>query len=254
MSVRRALGVLSVKPGVCAVQVRRKVVGAVGKTQFVASADDDDLLNAVYEAALRAREVAMERVKSAVLKENEASASPLTAIERADKLGDSAIVKEMQRKHWEKEGALRMHRAERLWKERADLKKADAEYKKAKKALLASSGPVRAYTVFIQVTLKGTSLTMKEANAQWQALSAERREMYAPEAAANRERRANIRTSLKRPLNDYARFTKEHYSALHAAAKHQGLLEGLGKEGLPIVSRMVAQKYRAEQRALSLLL
>ena len=446
MSVRRALGVLSVKPGVCAVQVRRKVVGAVGKTQFVASADDADLLNAVYEAALRAREVAMERVKSAVLKENEeASASALRATEKAGKekqqsllrekkeklrlrdkekaasvrakqkalllqqkktallvkakrkasllkekkqalslkekqkaasmrekkktlllkkmersaslrekqkaaslkkkqkalllkekkhaaslrakqkasllkakktllrvkvqrraaslrekkrtlllrakarrsslrakqkallvkakekahkarvarLARSAAARERATRVREKKAALRIRVAERNAKKaEADKKAAALQVKREKKkvkALLASSGPVSAYNLFIQKTLKGTkgisAHRMKDVHTQWKALPAQQREVFEAEAAENKVKRAAIRESLKslkKPTtHKYALFNRKHFAALHAAAKEQGLLEGLGpRERMTIMSRLVAQKYRAEQRAL----
>ena len=441
MSVRRALGVLSVKPGVCAVQVRRKVVGAVGKTQFVASADDADLLNAVYEAALRAREVAMERVKSAVLKENEeASASALRATEKAGKekqqsllrekkgqlrlrdkekaasvrakqkalllqqkktvllvkakrkasllkekkqalslkekqkaasmrekkktlllkkmersaslrakqkaaslkkkqkalllkekkraaslrakqkasllkakktllrvkvqrraaslrekkrtlllrakarrsslrakqkallvkakekahkarvarLARSAAARERATRVREKKAALRIRVAERNAKKaEADKKAAALQVKRENKALLASSGPVHVRGLFIQKTLKGTKgtntgQTMKDANTQWKALSAQQRKVFEAEAAVNRAKRAAIRESMKKPTTHaFALFTKKHFAAEYAAAKEQGLLEGLGpRERMTIMSRLVAQKYRAEQRAL----
>ena len=136
-------------------------------------------------------------------------------------------------------------------------KAAALQVRKTEKALLASSGPFTAHTLFIKKTLTGTNgkisaHTMKDVYAKWKALPAQQREVFEAEAAENRAKRAAVRESMKSLKNPttkiFALFNRKHFAAEYAAAKEQGILEGLGpKERMTIVSRLVAQKYREMQ-------
>ena len=115
--------------------------------------------------------------------------------------------------------------------------------KKDKKSEIASSGPVTARTLFVQKTMKGTKLTLKDVNTKWAALSTKERGVLEAEAAKNKAKRTAIRESLKKPPSAYAVFTKEHFPAEYTAALKSGLPR---KEAFATATRAVAKKYRSQ--------
>ena len=259
MSVRRALGVLSVKPGVCAVQVRRNTQNVKDETYWLKQKE-----KALANVEKARREEVKEKKKVERLKEQHA-ALVLKEEERAAFKARLLKAKKNSR-------TLQLDRSRSAAKERQQLKmaalrkrvagrraeKAAAlQVRKIEKALLASSGPFTAHTLFIQKMLKGTkgqisAHTMKDVYAKWKALPAQQREVFEAEAAENRAKRDVIRESMKSLKNPttktFALFNRKHFAAEYAAAKEQGILEGLGsKERMAIVSRLVGQKYRADQ-------
>ena len=128
-------------------------------------------------------------------------------------------------------------------KDRYNRKKAGKQDKKTKKAKIASSGPISARTLFVQKTMKGTKLTLKDVNTKWTALSTQQRGVFEAEAAKNKAKRTAIRQSLKKPATKYALFTKKHFTAEYTAAMKSGLPQ---KETFANATRAVAKKYRSQ--------
>ena len=117
------------------------------------------------------------------------------------------------------------------------------EEKKAKKAKIASSGPITARNLFVQKTMKGTKLTLKDVSTKWAALSTQQRGVLEAEAAKNKAKRTAIRESLKKPPSKYALFVKKHFTAEYTAALKSGLPR---KEAFATATRAVAKKYRSQ--------
>ena len=115
--------------------------------------------------------------------------------------------------------------------------------RESEKARIASSGPVTARNLFVQKTMKGTKLTLKDMNRKWLELSAQQRGVLEAEAAKNKAKRTAIRQSLKRPPSVYALFVKKHFTAEYAAAMKSGLPR---KEAFATATRAVAKKYRSQ--------
>ena len=115
--------------------------------------------------------------------------------------------------------------------------------KKDKKSKIASSGPVTARTLFVQKTMKGTKLTLKDVSTKWAALSTKERGVLEAEAANNKAKRTAIRQSLKKPATKYALFVKKHFTAEYTAALKSGLPH---KEAFATATRAVAKKYRSQ--------
>ena len=263
MSVRRALGVLSVKPGVCTVQVRRNTQNMKDETYWLKQ-KEKHLANAEKARREEVKEKKkVERLKeqhaALVLKEEEAAKRNASLLKEKERAAFKARLLKAERNS----RTLQLDRSRSAAKERrqpkmAALRKrvagrraekaAALQVRKTEKALLASSGPFTAHTLFIQKMLKGTkgqisAHRIKDVYAQWKALSAQQREVFEAEAAENRAKRAAIRESMK-SLKGF-KTAKKHFAAEYAAAKEQGLLKGSEvKETIAVMSRLMAQKYQ----------